>query len=302
MRVITTHSELQTARRSVAGSVGVVMTMGALHDGHLALVRAARAEHATVIATIFVNPTQFGANEDLSRYPRTFEADRAMLEAEGVDILFAPTGDVVYPAGFQTTVKVGEIASMYEGAARPTHFDGVATVVLKLLNMTRPDMAYFGQKDAQQVAIIRRMVHDLNVPVSIAVIPTAREDDGLARSSRNRFLSADERRIAPALHRALLNAAAAYDSGTREIEALCSAARGVLHAAGIASIDYVDIVAPATFAPVAGAADGPVLVVSAIRVGSVRLLDNLLLPESLNTRAGLTANLGAISDESPELC
>lgn len=301
MRVATTHSELLAARRSLSGSVGVVMTMGALHDGHLALVRAARAEHPTVIATIFVNPTQFGANEDLSRYPRTLDADKAMLEAEGVDLLFAPRGEVVYPAGFQTTVKVGAIASMYEGAARPTHFDGVATVVLKLLNMTRPDVAYFGQKDAQQVTVIRRMVYDLNVPVSIAVVPTAREHDGLALSSRNRFLSEDERRIAPALQRALASAASAYDSGTHEIEALRSAARSVLHTAGITTVDYLDIVDPATFAPLTGTVDGPLLVVSAIRVGSVRLLDNLLLPQTLNTRDGLTANLGAVSDESFEL-
>lgn len=297
MRVITTRSELLAERRRLSGSVGVVMTMGALHEGHLALVRAARADHDAVIATIFVNPMQFGVNEDLSRYPRTFDADKAALEAEGVDLLFAPRVEDVYPADFQTTVKTGAIAALYEGAARPTHFDGVATVVLKLMNMTRPDMAYFGQKDAQQVAVIRRMVYDLNIPVSIAVIPTAREADGLALSSRNRFLSADERRLAPALYRALSAAATAYAAGAQQAEALRSAALDTLHTAGITSIDYIAVVDAATFAPVTGTQDAPVLIAAAVRLGSVRLLDNMLLPEALNTRAGLTANLGVWRDE-----
>jgi pantoate--beta-alanine ligase len=237
--------------------VGLVPTMGALHDGHRALLRAARAECDRVVMSLFVNPTQFGPGEDLDRYPRDEAGDRAIAAEEGVDEVYAPAVTEMYPDGFATSVSVGELARRYEGAHRPGHFDGVATVVLKLFQRVRPQAAYFGRKDAQQLAVIRRMVADLDVPVAIRPVDTVREADGLAVSSRNVYLSPAERLAAPSLHRALL----ARDPSLCEGE-----------------VDYLAVVDAATFDPVAPRAGA--LVIGAARFGTTRLIDNIVLEEA----------------------
>jgi pantoate--beta-alanine ligase len=231
---------------------GLVPTMGALHDGHRALLRRARSECDEVVMSLFVNPAQFGPGEDFDRYPRAEECDRAIAAEEGVDRVFAPTVAQIYPDGFSTTVSVGELARRFEGAHRPGHFDGVATVVLKLLNLLRPDIAYFGQKDAQQLAVIRRMAADLGVGVEIRAVETVREPDGLALSSRNAYLSPEERRRAPSLHRALV----ARDQSLVE-----------------GDVDYLAVVDPDTFAEVEPRTGA--LVIGAARFGSTRLIDNI---------------------------
>jgi pantoate--beta-alanine ligase len=238
----------------VGFTTGLVATMGAFHEGHLSLFRAARAEQDTVVASLFVNPAQFGPSEDLARYPRDEARDLALAEAEGVDYVFAPVADELYPPGFQTWVDVEELGSTLEGAHRPGHFRGVATVCLKLFNIVRPDAVYFGQKDAQQVAVLRRMLADLNLDrdVELRVLPTVRDEDGLALSSRNAYLSAADRADALALPRAL---------ATRSLED----ARARLAAAPGVEVDYVDTLD-----------DGRVLA-AAIRVGSTRLIDNVVL-------------------------
>ena len=261
MNVCRTRAELADARGALPGRVAVVMTMGALHDGHAALLRAARGAADHVVVTVFVNPLQFGAGEDLDRYPRTLDADLAVCAREGADLVFTPTPDVVYPDGDPLVrVCAGPLGDVLEGASRPGHFDGVLTVVCKLLHLVRPHVALFGQKDAQQLAAIRRMVRDLDLPVEVVAVPTVREDDGLALSSRNRYLSADERAAALALSRAL---------ATRDVEA----GRAVLAAEPGVTPDYLERVDSTTFAPDAG---GDLLVVAA-RVGTTRLIDNLLL-------------------------
>ncbi len=291
MQIIETIPELRSARAALGSSVGVVMTMGALHEGHLALVRAARADHARVLATIFVNPTQFGTGEDLSKYPRTLEADLELLRASGIDLVFTPAAETVYPPGFQTYVEVEGVTQRLEGAARPGHFRGVATVVTKLLNLTQPSTAYFGQKDAQQVVVIRRLMRDLDFPCAVAVIPTVRDADGLALSSRNRYLTPDQRAAAPALHRALAAAQAAYDAGEREPDALRGAAMIAL--AAIGQVEYVSLADPRTLEEIVAPTDSPLLLSLVVRFGTTRLLDNCMLPGWLNTREGLTAELGA---------
>ncbi len=258
MITVSTRDELAAARKDLRGRVAVVMTMGALHDGHLALVRAARELADSVIVTIFVNPLQFGAGEDLDRYPRTLGEDLVLCEAAGADVVFTPTPDVVYPSPVAVTVSAGPLDDGFEGATRPGHFDGVLTVVLKLLHLTRPDVALFGQKDAQQLACIRRMVADLDVPVAVVAVPTVREPDGLALSSRNRFLSNAERASALALSRALR---------TRDLVA----GRALLDAEAGVDLDYFERVDSRTFE---AAPDGDLLVVAA-RVGTTRLIDNL---------------------------
>ena len=254
MKVATTRDELAAARAVLPGRVAVVMTMGALHDGHAELVRRARAHADSVVVTVFVNPLQVGAGEDLDRYPRTLQADLAVCEHEGADVVFAP--DVLYGRPALVTVSAGRLGEVLEGAVRPGHFDGMLTVVLKLLHLVRPDVALFGQKDAQQLACIRAMVADLDVPVDVVAVPTVREPDGLALSSRNRYLSAGQRRAALALSRAL----------TAADRAALDAEPGVV-------TDYFAQVDSATFE-----ADpaGDLLVVAA-RVGRTRLLDNRLL-------------------------
>jgi pantoate--beta-alanine ligase len=259
------------AWKAASQTVGVVPTMGALHDGHLSLVRAARADCARVIVTIFVNPTQFNNPADLARYPRTEAADIALLATVGVDAVFAPAADEVYPEGFATTVTVAGITAPLEGAHRPGHFAGVATVVAKLLGMTQADRAYFGQKDWQQLAVVRRMAADLNLPVTVVGCPTVRDPDGLAMSSRNARLSPAARARAAALPRAMRSAIAAVAAGADPGAALADARAAPL-AAGFDSIDYLDLRDAETLGP---AGDGPVRLFAAATLGGVRLIDNM---------------------------
>ncbi len=278
MRVIADPGEARRLRRELRGPVGLVPTMGALHEGHLSLVKRARAENATAVASIFVNPAQFGPNEDLAKYPRDLEADLSKLAAEGVNLVFAPVPSAVYPPLFDTWVFPGRTAERLEGARRPGHFRGVATVVAKLFNLLEPDRAYFGRKDAQQAIVVKRMVADLDFAVEIVVCPIVREPDGLAMSSRNVYLSPEERRAAPVLHRALMAAAAAYDAGERRGAALRDAVSAVLATEPLASVDYVSAADPETLAEVDEAA-GRLLVSLAVRFGATRLIDNIVLPE-----------------------
>jgi pantoate--beta-alanine ligase len=262
------------AARSAGATVGFVPTMGALHDGHLSLIRRARQECGFVVVSIFVNPTQFGPHEDLSRYPRPFDRDVGLCAQEHVDLVFAPDEATVYPVGFTTFVDVQGLGTRLEGASRPGHFRGVATVVAKLFHMVAPDVAYFGQKDAQQVAVIRQMVRDLDLPVDIRICPIVREKDGLALSSRNAYLSDDERSSALALSRCLYAAKGLIDAGCRDADSVRHKMRGVLESAPAVAIDYAQLVDPVTFEPVAEIT-GPVLAVVAARVGKTRLIDNL---------------------------
>ncbi len=255
--------------------LGLVPTMGALHAGHLALVKRARGECASVVASIFVNPTQFGRGEDLADYPRPLSRDLALLEEEHVDIVFAPSSAEMYPDGFASTISVGGPALPLEGAARPGHFDGVATIVAKLLGQSLPDRVYLGQKDGQQVAVIRRLLRDLDIPTEIAVEPTVRAGDGLALSSRNSYLSPAQRAAATVLYRALSSARDRFggekaDPG--DVEAFC---RGVIESEPLIDrIDYVAAVDPDTIEPWTG--HGPCMLAAAVRLGDVRLIDNVL--------------------------
>jgi pantoate--beta-alanine ligase len=262
LTVARSREELAAARAALAGRVAVVMTMGALHEGHAELLRTAREHADSVLLTLFVNPLQFGPGEDLDRYPRTLEADLELAAAHGADVVFAPTPDVVYPDEPLVRVSAGPLGDVLEGAHRPGHFDGVLTVVLKLLHLTRPDVALFGEKDAQQLACIRGMVRDLDVPVEVVGVPTVREPDGLALSSRNRYLSPAERTAALALSRALREVA---DTGD------VAAGRAVLDAEPAVVPDYLERVDPVTFVP----DPSGTLAVVAARVGSTRLIDNL---------------------------
>ncbi|HTJ72406.1 MAG TPA: pantoate--beta-alanine ligase [Actinospica sp.] len=275
--LVHTRAELEAARAGRIGDVAVVMTMGALHEGHLALVRAARRSAKTVIVTVFVNPLQFGPTEDFSRYPRTLEADLKLCEQADVDIVFAPAVEDVYPGG-EPMVRItpGPMGEVLEGAHRPGHFSGMLTVVNKLINLTAPDYAFFGEKDAQQLALIRRMALDLNLPVEIRGVPTVREPDGLALSSRNRYLSPEARVSALYLNRALFAGA-----GQRTPDAIRAAARAVLDQAARAEpqveLDYLALVDPATFGEIDGAYRGPAVLALAAKVGGTRLIDNLPL-------------------------
>ncbi|WP_231878544.1 pantoate--beta-alanine ligase [Agromyces sp. NDB4Y10] len=263
------------AHRAAGRRVALVPTMGALHDGHLALVRRAREVADVVVVSIFVNPLQFGAGEDLDRYPRTLEADLAALGAHGVELVFAPSPDEMYPEGaVETRVTAGRIGELYEGASRPGHFDGMLTVVAKLFNIVRPDHAVFGQKDAQQVFLVRRMVRELDVPLAIEVVPTVREPDGLAMSSRNRYLEGDQRRAALLLSESLAAAEAVGAEGLDEVLAEAAAAFGDHD--GV-ELDYLVVVDPETFLPVGEEARGEALVLVAARVGSTRLIDNAVI-------------------------
>ena len=274
MRVV--HSATELPPPAAGRSRAVVMTMGALHDGHLALVRAARAAADEVVVTVFVNPLQFNDRADLERYPRTLDADVALLEPEGVDFVFAPAADDVYPGGRPVvTVSAGAINDVFEGAHRPGHFDGVLTVVLKLINLTRPDVAFFGQKDAQQVIAIRTMCRDLNVPIEIAVVPTVREPDGLALSSRNVFLTPNERADALALSRALAAADVAAGSGASAPVAVAAGLAEIAAAPGVA-LDYLAALDPESAQPVADDYRGPVVIAVAAKVGATRLIDNVV--------------------------
>jgi len=280
MRVIRTIAELVGERASWGGSgpVGLVPTMGYLHEGHLSLVRRARAENAVVAVSIFVNPTQFGPREDLSRYPRDLPRDLALLESAEADVVFTPAAEDMYPPDFATYVDpVGPLTLRLEAASRPGHFRGVATVVAKLFNLVRPDRAYFGQKDAQQVAVIRRMVADLNIPVALTVCPTVREADGLAMSSRNSYLGPEDRAAATVLSRALQAGARAFDERPAGgAEAVRRAMSEVVAAEPRAALDYADVCDPDTFEPLTELR-APALLAIAARVGPARLIDNALL-------------------------
>lgn len=266
---------MRAARQAITGSLGLVPTMGALHEGHLSLVRMAKASCEHVAATIFVNPTQFGPNEDFSKYPRTFEKDCALLEREGVDLVFAPGPEEMYPAGSTTRIHVGPLADRLDGASRPGHFIGVATIVAKLFHIVAPDKAFFGQKDAAQVAVLRQMVRDLDLGVELIVGPIVREPDGLAMSSRNRYLSEDERRQALVLSRSLAAAVADYEGGERDAGRLLERSRAIMVTEPAVRLDYLEIVDPATLLPVEQAGTGTLLAVAAY-VGSTRLIDNQL--------------------------
>jgi pantoate--beta-alanine ligase len=272
--VARTRGELATARLALPGPVAVVMTMGALHDGHAALIRAARARAASVIVTIFVNPLQFGAGEDLDRYPRTLDADLQVCAAEGAALVFAPAPEVVYPQRPQVTVSAGPLGERFEGASRPGHFDGVLTVVAKLLHVTGPGLAFFGEKDFQQLALVRRMVADLDIPVRIVGVPTVREPDGLALSSRNRYLSAEQRVVALRLSAALQAGVSSADRGRSGILA---AAHRVLDSVEALELDYLALVDEATFDDVRPGATGPARLLVAAKVGTTRLIDNAAL-------------------------
>lgn len=263
--------------RSGLGDLGFAPTMGFLHEGHMSLVRAARAENAAVAASLFVNPTQFGPGEDFDRYPRARERDLAMLTAEGCDLVFAPEVAEMYPKGFDAYITIGGVTEGLEGAVRPGHFTGVATVVAKLFNIVQPTRAYFGQKDAQQVAVIRKLVKDLDMPVEIRVVPTVREVDGLAMSSRNAYLSASERADALALWRALSAAKARFDAGERSAEALRDAMAAPVAAIGAAA-DYLSVADPDTLREIETVGDTGALLSLAVRIGATRLIDNLVLP------------------------
>lgn len=264
-------------RARLAGkSVGVVPTMGALHEGHLSLLETARTECDLTVVTIFVNPTQFGPNEDFRQYPRDLAHDMAQLGRGGCDIVFAPTNEAMYPAGHTTSVDVGELGQVFEGEFRPTHFRGVATIVLKLFQLAPADRAYFGRKDYQQTIVVRQMVADLNVPIEIRVCPTIRESDGLAMSSRNVYLSPDERRRALSLSRALRLAEQLVVKGQRDVATLRADMQREIDAAGSVAVQYIAFVADGTLSPVEHV-EGPTTIALAATVGKTRLIDNILV-------------------------
>lgn len=278
MNVIQKIEPLRTRLKSqkLAGeTLALVPTMGALHEGHLALVRRARDVADRVVVSIFVNPLQFGPQEDFARYPRDLAHDVQLLADLGVDTVFAPSVDDMYPLGNSwTRVEVTTMSAVLCGRTRPTHFAGVTTVVSKLFNLVQPDFAVFGEKDWQQLAIIRRMVADLNFPVTIIGVPTVREPDGLAKSSRNQYLSPEDRLRAPALYRGLQQAQSLYQTGERQVEALIQAARGIMEEAGI-DPEYLEIVDPVTLEPMDTPLDRPARMATAARVGGARLIDNI---------------------------
>ena len=273
MRAFETAGTLREALAQLPRPLALVPTMGALHRGHLSLARAARAQNATVVASVFVNPAQFGPGEDFERYPRDLAGDSAKLEAEGVDAIFTPAMNEMYPPGASTYVDVGELGARFEGAARPTHFRGVTTIVTKLLHIVQPDVLYLGQKDAQQTAVIRKMVRDLDFPARVEIVPTVREADGLAMSSRNVYLSPPERAAAPSLHETLEAMLAELRSGA---DAQTARERASSRLSPLAKLDYLDVVDMDTFAPLERL-QPPAFVVGAVRFGNTRLLDNLLV-------------------------
>jgi pantoate--beta-alanine ligase len=287
--VVRTRDDLAKARADLPGPVAVVMTMGALHEGHAMLVRRARERAAAVIVTIFLNPLQFSPGEDLAKYPRTFDEDLRMCSEEGVDLVFAPGPDVVYPEGDPgVRVSAGRLGDILEGASRPGHFDGVLTVVAKLLHQTRSDLAYFGQKDAQQLLLIRRMVRDLDFDVEVVAVPTVRDADGLALSSRNTYLTALDREVALVLSRALKAGEAAAAEGASAVR---RAARNVLVSEPLCRVDYLVLVHPNTLEDVPEWYRGEALLAVAARVGTTRLIDNL--PLLVGHAAGHSLSLAA---------
>jgi pantoate--beta-alanine ligase len=279
LKVLRTPEEMHAASRVVRQQnkrIGLVPTMGALHEGHLSLVRAARSACDWLVVTIFVNPLQFGPNEDFERYPRPFERDCQLLEAEKVDAVFAPSREDMYPADATTFVEVAGLADRLDGRSRPGHFRGVATVVAKLFNIVQPDLAFFGQKDAAQVAVIRRMVRDLNFEVEARVCPIVREADGVAMSSRNAYLDPQQRKAAAVLYRALARVQTMADSGERDAKKLAALGRSVMVEESAVRLDYFAVVNPDTLEPVDDISKGA-LVAAAAYVGATRLIDNVML-------------------------
>ncbi len=277
MRTVSTLAELRQARKMLTGVVGLVPTMGALHGGHLSLISRAKEECDHVAASIFVNPMQFGPGEDFESYPRDIDRDLGLLEEARVDLVWAPDTESIYPAGFQTWVSVEGVSAPLEGKARPGHFRGVATIVAKLFNVTQPERAYFGQKDAQQVAVIKRMAADLGFPVTIVVCPTVRERDGLAMSSRNQHLNPEERRAAAVLYRALTAGKSRFDEGDRGADEIRDTVKRVILTEPLVRAEYVSAADPATLEELAEIKDRALLSLAA-KIGRTRLIDNILLP------------------------
>lgn len=276
LMIVSTLEELRSARSILDEPVGLVPTMGYLHEGHLSLVQRAKEECASVVVSIFVNPTQFGPSEDLTAYPRDMERDLRLLESLGVNLVWTPTPEIMYPGGYQTWVQVEALAEPLEGAMRPGHFRGVATVVAKLFNGVQPARAYFGQKDAQQAAVIRRMARDLNFPLEVVVCPTVREPDGLAMSSRNAYLDPEQRQAATVLYRALSAAQRAYEAGERDAEQLRALMREMLAAEPLAEMQYVSCADYDTLEELE-TVSGQALLSMAVFVGKTRLIDNFVI-------------------------
>jgi pantoate--beta-alanine ligase len=282
MKICLTIEDMRAACRAARHGgerLGFVPTMGALHEGHLSLVRAARSSCDVVAASVFVNPTQFGPGEDLAKYPRSLERDRDLLASEGVELLFAPSVEEMYPAGALTWVTVDELRDKLDGRSRPGHFRGVTTVVAKLFHVAEPDVAFFGQKDAAQLAVIRRMVRDLNFPLRIVACPIVREADGLAMSSRNAYLDPQQRKQALVLQRALMRVKKLWEAGEHDAARLLAAGREEVGEEKSVRLDYLEIVDPDTLDPVEPVGDGALVAVAAF-VGSTRLIDNTLLSKS----------------------
>lgn len=283
MQTVTSREQMFWIAREVQRGgrrIGFVPTMGALHEGHLSLMREARAQCDVLVVSIFVNPTQFGPSEDFEKYPRELDSDATLLIRENVDYLFAPAVADIYPAGFSTYVIVEGLSEQLEGASRQGHFRGVATVVAILLNIVRPDVAFFGQKDAQQAAVLQRMVRDLAFDTKVIVLPIVREESGLALSSRNAYLSHEEKRAATVLHRGLLQAASAYENGERNGARLLELVRSVIASEALARIDYISLNDADTLAPIERIAEQPALLSLAVYLGKTRLIDNIVLGQS----------------------
>jgi len=276
MQVLKTKAAFRAARADL-GTLGFAPTMGFLHEGHLSLMRRAKAENGAAAASIFVNPTQFAPGGDFDRYPRALERDLAMLESAGVDLVFTPEPGEMYPPGFDARIEIGGVSEGLEGASRPGHFSGVATVVAKLINIVQPTRAYFGQKDAQQAEVIKKLVRDLDMPVEIVIAGTVREPDGLAMSSRNSYLDADQRRAAIVLYRALMAAKAVFDAGERDAARLREVMIQALSAEPLAEVDYVSVADPDTLKELVAVGCAGALASMAVKVGPARLIDNLRL-------------------------
>jgi len=276
MEVVKTIPELRALRQKLNGTVGFVPTMGHLHEGHLALVKQARMENSAIIVSIYVNPPQFSLSEDFAGYPRDLNRDLELLRREGVDIIFVPSDDKMYPPEFSSWIDVRKITERLEGASRPGYFRGVATVVAKLFNIVQPSRAYFGQKDAQQVVVVKRMVADLNMGIEIVIVPTVRESDGLAMSSRNIYLSPGEHQAATILLQALILARQLWQSGEKNAEKICRQMTSLIQKEPLAQIDYISIADAATLEEL-NLIDRPALAVLAVKIGKTRLIDNMPL-------------------------
>lgn len=276
MIIAKTVAEMRAVRNALKGTIGLVPTMGYLHEGHLTLVRRSRAENAATVVSIFVNPTQFGPNEDFGKYPRAPEVDLGLLEKLATDVVFMPTPEVIYPPGFNTWVTVEKVTERLEGAVRPGHFRGVATVVNNLFNIVQPDRAYFGQKDAQQCVVVKKMVSDLNMPLEIVIVPTVREPDGLAMSSRNVYLSPEERKAAVVLSQSLKLAESMINGGEKDADKVREAMHALINCEPRAFIDYISLADGATLEELAEVKKNAVISL-AVRFGRTRLLDNMIV-------------------------